>query len=275
MKGKSRATSEGIPEASVSRPRPFLRAQSDQPTPRPSLEYFRPFASRDPTFIKKRFASNQIHLYQRPRFFFRRAFYLGLREGLPLHALTVHRRYRRPHITLYNYLNSAQSIATYERLTYHNALIWSAHMLKWPAHPIITLTKSPQGSSWAIAVADPHRHFIYSDFYEWRLTHLQEEACEQLNIERGGWQLLRKDRIMYSGDESTSKVIQRQPEVVAIAGWPRPPAGGRMLPTWTAASEPNRLFTLRFQGRGATGELGDGWEVLAIVTWLGLWHRRH
>lgn len=267
---------EEIPEASPSRPRPNETSQLSQPRPQRDRPNFRPFASRDSVHINKRFATNQVNLYQRPRFLRRRCLYLGRRQGIPLHALAYH-RYRRPHFTLYNYLNTAQTVATYERVTPAQAYVWSSYMLHALTHPYITTTRNPQGSHWGIAVADPHRPQVYTDLYEWRLALIQPEACRELNIERGGWQLWRKHRVAYpdQADMARKVVIERPEEVVAIAGWPKLPAGfGRkMLLPWTTAPEQNRLFTLRFEGRGCTGELGDGWEVLAIVTWLGLWHQ--
>lgn len=83
VKGKSR---EQASEAAFSCP-PLIEAG---PQPKP----FMPFASGGPTFLQKRVASNQIHLYQRPRFprFLRRpTYYLAVRQGLPLHAIR-HRR---------------------------------------------------------------------------------------------------------------------------------------------------------------------------------------
>lgn len=110
--------------------------------------------------------------------------------------------------------------------------------------------------------------------YEWRPTRLSGEVPRQLGLVIG-WTLLRKDRLEYQQRARPPlQLIKRDEEVVAMAG--DTSLSTTTVPKHRPSSlilEKQRLFTLRFLGSGLTGELGEGWEVYAVITWLGLWHR--
>lgn len=155
-------------------------------------------------------------------------------------------------------------------------------MPRSPVHPPIITGRHPPKSVWGLSTRDASDRLdprFHTDMYEWRPTRLVGEVPRQLGIVIG-WVLLRKDRLEYRHqDETPIIVMKRQEEVVAVAGHTSPSTGcvpQETMPRngpWSLALEKNRLFTLRFLGRGRTGELGEGWEVNAIITWLGLWCR--
>lgn len=115
---------------------------------------------------------------------------------------------------------------------------------------------------------------FYMDMYEWRPTRLSGEVPRELGLVIG-WALLRKDRLEYQlRADPPLRLIKRQEEVVAVAG--NTSLSTRNMPKHRPcplAPEKERLFTVRFLGRGLTGELGEDWEVHAVITWLGLWYR--
>lgn len=60
-------------------------------------------------------------------------------------------------------------------------------------------------------------------------------------------------------------------EVVATLAFGRDEATNPYC--FRAYCEPFRLLSFALVGVGATGELGEEWEVLAAITALGIWHR--
>lgn len=144
-------------------------------------------------------------------------------------------------------------------------------------NPIITC-RHPPSSIWGFTVNDVSDGLnprFHTDIYEWRPTRLAGEVPRQLGIVIG-WALLRKERLEYQHPaERLVSVVERKEEVVAIAGVTPLPI--RSMPTDGLRSltlERKRLFTLRFLENSCETEvMGEEWELYAVITWLGLWHR--
>lgn len=240
--------------------------QSDLPSLLPSL----PASSR-------RFPTT-LHLYHRSRLFGRRTLYLGAQQGEPSHTVT-HHRFHRPRVSIRDCTDKNRKLATVERMTFQQARVWtSIAMPHCAGHPSIITCRHPPTCIWGFTVSDVSARLgvrYYTDIYEWRPTRLAGEVPRQLGIVIG-WALLRKERLEYQHlIQSPVRVVQRKEEVVALAGKaPQPRRSNPKAETHPLVLESERLFTLRFVGKGCeTGELGECWEVYAVITWLGLWHR--
>lgn len=85
---------------------------------------------------------------------------------------------------------------------------------------------------------------------------------------REGWKLVRLNRTSrsYAGIERSRDGA----EVVAAFAFGKDEPRNRTF----QAFEAYRLLSFAFVGGGATGELGEEWEVLAVMTALGIWHRK-
>lgn len=151
-------------------------------------------------------------------------------------------------------------------------------MRQWPGHPPITTCRHPPSSIWGFTVddgSDVLNSRFHTDIYECRPTPLAGKVPRQLGVVIG-WALLRKERLEYHHPaESPVSVVERKEEVVAVAGVT--PLLTKSMPKGQIRSsnlESKRLFTLRFLENGCeTEEMGEDWEVHAVITWLGLWHR--
>lgn len=101
--------------------------------------------------------------------------------------------------------------------------------------------------------------------FEWRRTRGKDLAM--LGI-RKGWKLVWL-RGADGGGGGMARRTRAGEEVVAIAGKTR---RFRMMGNPTALQpEPQRLFSLKFVGLGREPGLGEAWEVMVVLTWLGVW----
>lgn len=151
-------------------------------------------------------------------------------------------------------------------------------MPQWPGHPPIITFRHPPSSIWGFTVNDVSDGLnlrFHTDIYEWRPTRLAGEVPRQLGIVIG-WALLRKERLEYQHRaERLVSIVERKEEVVAVAGvTPFPTKSMSKDKMRSLTLERKRLFTLRFLENGCeTEEMGEDWELYAVITWLSLWHR--
>ncbi|KAI8949633.1 hypothetical protein F4801DRAFT_552762 [Xylaria longipes] len=111
---------------------------------------------------------------------------------------------------------------------------------------------------------------LHREIFEWRNINKNER---DESTEHGGFRLFRLSPNLEqnaSGGESssqgipTSSTVASQDEAVAIFGW---------RSFWTSPKHP---LDLRLVGAGLTGELGDRWTLMVLITALRLWelHQR-
>lgn len=102
--------------------------------------------------------------------------------------------------------------------------------------------------------------------FEWQRSDGAEVSL--LGVKKG-WKLVWVDANSFAshdGDAST----KTKDAVIAVAGCGPEQyviserGGGGIL-------EDKKLFSLMFMKPGLTEDLGEGWEVMVIITWLGLW----
>ncbi|KAI1163752.1 hypothetical protein F5B18DRAFT_618020 [Nemania serpens] len=76
------------------------------------------------------------------------------------------------------------------------------------------------------------------------------------------------------------KQSSRSDEASGSTSGPRPSAVGSRVSDETVATltykkdSRSKICTIRFEGSGATGELGERWAVVAILTALGIWQHK-
>lgn len=102
--------------------------------------------------------------------------------------------------------------------------------------------------------------------FEWRRSGGAE--VNYLGVKKG-WKLVRAGTTSFAahGGDGPAETTDA---VIAVAGC-CPEQYVRSEGTQRVIFEDRKLFSLMFMDAGLTSDLGEGWEVLVIITWLGLW----
>lgn len=192
------------------------------------------------------------------------------------------RRFHNPHIILHDQLDRTRRIATLERDHASRArararMCWEA-AAGLPYERVSTAGRTtsfvapvrltPAGAG-AAAGQDDQRPAPSQQRFEWRPTGGADVAL--LGIRRG-WKLVWLRDSDPAAEGGTARTTRDGEEVVAVAG--------HVTRNYTLSErgalfqlEPRRLFSLKFVGLGREPGLGEPWEVLVVLTWLGLWSR--
>lgn len=106
---------------------------------------------------------------------------------------------------------------------------------------------------------------IRREDFEWQKSKDEDKASVE-SPWKGGFKLMRLSRQSGKGasaDEGTSQGSSGEvPEIVAIFAWNS---------NWSVMNP----FKIEFRGSGQTGQLGDKFAVMAIITGLRLWWLKH
>ncbi|KAL2210655.1 hypothetical protein CC79DRAFT_1355301 [Sarocladium strictum] len=92
--------------------------------------------------------------------------------------------------------------------------------------------------------------------FEWRNS--RGEEVKDLNADRGGWKLVRMAGRNPHAQEPSKGFTSDGFEVVAVAAW-------------NVTKSMTKGMKFSFIGRGATGEFGETWEVVVVLTFLQLY----
>jgi hypothetical protein len=103
----------------------------------------------------------------------------------------------------------------------------------------------------------------YPEKFEWRQSRSQEITAESKMAQ--GWKLVRLDKeeetvVGPAGEAAESVIAGDGREVVAVL--------------ISLMSLKGKVAEFKFLGTGATGRLGEAWEVMAVVTALRIWQMR-
>lgn len=225
-----------------------------------------------------------FNLYYRHRLGIGRDYFLArTQQSEPLNNITFH-SLRLPSVALHPGLDRSRAIATFNHSTFlrpsqvcatwltgghtdvktrHLPRTWSftARVGRPPTMTdTITTTTTTNSSS---SSSSPNT----VESFEWR--HTGGHAAYYHLGARQGWKLLRLDRTAQARDGAERS--RDGAEVVAAFSFIRDEA---VEYDALRVREAFRLLSFVFVGVGAAGELGEEWEVLAVVTALGIWHRK-
>lgn len=205
-------------------------------------------------------------MHYRPRLGGRRDYFLATRHAEPLNEITFH-SILLPSIALHPGLDKSRAVASFSHST---VLGCSRIHAAWLAggHTDIRIRHVPRAWTFAARVgqaAGSGAAAAVVQRFEWRRT--CGHAVHYHLGARKGWKLLRMNRAAQAREGAERS--RDGAEVVAALAFGRDEVTDYGL----RAYEAFKLLSFAFVGVGATGELGEEWEVLAAMTALGIWHR--
>lgn len=150
---------------------------------------------------------------------------------------------------------------------------------KWGCHTRVTLPPLPGSSEdasgeamhshvslktatyqFAIEVGGGGEHARRENF-EWRSS--RSDEVKQLDKHSRGWKLVRLDACVEGCD-----AVPGEPPVAVSSD------GGEVVAIWAPSSGLSMTKASKFQflGAGLTGELGERWAIMAVITALRIWY---
>ncbi|KUI54580.1 hypothetical protein VP1G_01962 [Cytospora mali] len=193
-----------------------------------------------------------VNLYFRPRTRHGRDYFLGTAQSNPLNEVTFH-SIRLPSITLHPGFDKSCAIATFN----HSSLLRSSRVYApWLAggHTDIRTTHIPR--KWTFTARIGHAESGVIERFEWRRTS-SHTVYYHLDA-RQGWKLVRMNR--------AARTLEGAERSRALS------ARG-MARRWLLRLLLGIMGCRSTDTGGGTGELGEEWEALAVITALGIWHR--
>lgn len=202
---------------------------------------------------------------------FTKTFHLGLTKDQPLYAVRTHTGWSgTPGIVLHNGPSDKDP-----------PLAAAGNESRWSKHSVVILPPLPGSDaesstefmrtnvSWktvtypfTIEVGDENN--LRRENFEWRQS--RGEEIKELDKHSRGWKLVRLgSNASGPGGERGERALGATSdgkEVVAV--W-----------TWHSGWSLTKSFKFQFLGSGLTGELGDRWAVMAVVTALRTWYLYH
>lgn len=221
-----------------------------------------------PTSMPERPFPVTFNLYHKKHSWRRTKFYLGEHADNPFYAVVLANLGNDPPLTLYQGFDTASSVyatARTESKWSHNSII-HIPTPSTPGQEVINeqLRRSAQLTtvSFSFRMLLPYQgEKPRPETFEWRMSHGNE--VKTLDGHAWGWKLVRMEdglptRKGGKRSERDDGETSDGKEVVAV---------------WADNSKwsKDKFGKFRFLGTGATGDLGDDWSVMAVVTVLRIW----